>query len=419
DRCGFDALLIHSGSQRTVFRDDLQYPFRVNALFKALVPLTHAPDCWLLVRPARRPVLIFLREEDYWHQPAELPDEPWVAEFDVKIVGSREAGLRSLPRDLSRCAFLGEPSPGLSALAIRAMNPQPLLLQLEFERAIKTPYELAMLRAANRRGARAHRAAEQAFRAGASEFAIELAFLAAAGQREQDLPYNPIIALNRHAAVLHYQLLEHTPPPERLSMLIDAGTEFAGYACDITRTYAAQAGDFAALVQRMDELQRGLCDLVRPGVDWRDVHVASYERIGRLLGDAGILTCGADEALGSGVTSVFYPHGVGHLLGLQVHDAGGLLANAAGDEIPRPQGHPFLRLTRVLQPGFVVTMEPGIYFIEPLLQRARAGDHAGRIDWRRVAELSPYGGIRIEDDLAVRASGPCENLTRDAFAQMT
>ena len=96
------------------------------------------------------------------------------------------------------------------------------------------------LREANRLGALGHLAAARAFRAGASEFEIELAFLAACGLREQELPYNPIIALNAGGAVLHYQLLEKRPPAERYSLLIDAGAEFGGYASDITRSYAAE-----------------------------------------------------------------------------------------------------------------------------------------------------------------------------------
>ena len=85
-----------------------------------------------------------------------------------------------------------------------------------------------------------------------------------------------------------------------------------------------------------------------------------------------------------------------------------------GGEIPRPPGHPFLRLTRVLQEGFVVTMEPGIYFIDQLLDAARADGRASRINWPRIAGLRKFGGIRIEDDVAITETG-CENLTRDAF----
>jgi len=259
-----------------------------------------------------------------------------------------------------------------------------------------------------------HLAAAEAFTEGATEFEVELAFLKACGMREQELPYNPIIALNDGGAVLHYQVLEKQPPSERHSLLIDAGAEFGGYASDITRTHALRGGDFATLIERMDSMQQTLCAELRVGVDWRDVHLRTHELVGKLLREADITTCSAEEAVSTGVTKVFLPHGIGHLLGLEVHDAGGFMASPDGGDIPRPEGHPFLRLTRVLQKGFVVTVEPGIYFIDQLLDAARADSRAGRINWPRVASLRKFGGIRIEDDVAITDTG-CENLTRDAF----
>jgi Xaa-Pro dipeptidase len=270
------------------------------------------------------------------------------------------------------------------------------------------------LREASRLDALGHRAALQAFRAGASEFEIELAFLRGCGLREHELPYNPVIALNEGGAVLHYQVLERQAPAERLSMLIDAGAEFGGYASDITRTYSAQDTDFAALIRSMDELQQSLCAGIRAGVDWRDVHLRAHQLTATLLRNADITTCSAEEAVATGVSSVFLPHGIGHLLGLEVHDVGGFMSGPDGGEIPQPEGHPFLRLTRVLESNFVVTMEPGIYFIDQLLSAARADARSRCINWSRVDALRRFGGIRIEDDLAVTASG-CENLTRDAF----
>jgi Xaa-Pro dipeptidase len=114
---------------------------------------------------------------------------------------------------------------------------------------------------------------------------------------------------------------------------------------------------------------------------------------------------------------VFFPHGIGHLLGLQVHDVGGVLADSAGHERQRPEGHPYLRLTRKLEPGVVVTVEPGIYLIDSLLAAAHADRRRSYIDWAMVEALRPFGGVRIEDDVVATAGMP-ENLTRDAFARL-
>ena len=415
---GFGSLLIHSGASPMIFLDDQPYAFKVNAPFKLWAPLTDVADCFLYFEPGNPPRLLFHRPQDYWHKASDLPNAYWTASFDAHPVANRWVARSLLPEDLSRTAYLGQGFPELIQWGVGAINPAHLVDRLDYDRAAKTPYELACMREASRRGAAGHFAAAEAFRSGASEFEIELAFLRACGQREQELPYNPIIALNAGAAVLHYQMLERTAPQDRLSMLIDAGAEFAGYASDITRTYSYANTDFAVLVSEMNELQLALCNSVHAGVDWRDVHLSSHRLIAELLHDADIITCDADEALDTGVSSVFLPHGLGHLLGLQVHDVGGFLKSAEGGSIPRPDGHPYLRLTRVLEENFVVTMEPGLYFIDQLLEQARADHRGARINWTRVDHFRPYGGIRIEDNLAITAAG-CENLTRDAFAAIS
>ena len=254
------------------------------------------------------------------------------------------------------------------------------------------------------------------FLAGGSEYEAHMAYCQAAGVREEELPYGNIIAYDAGGAVLHYQALDRRRDVPRRSFLIDAGAQFRGYAADITRTWPGRDAEFAGLVSAMDDLQQELCAGVVPGRDYRDLHLEAHRRIGALLADAGIVRCDAATAVAERVTSVFFPHGIGHLLGLQVHDVAGLAADAAGSaEIPRPDGHPFLRLTRTLGPGFVVTIEPGIYFIDLLLEQARADGRGRHIAWDVVERLKPFGGIRIEDDVACAAAAP-ENLTRAAFA---
>jgi Xaa-Pro dipeptidase len=122
-----------------------------------------------------------------------------------------------------------------------------------------------------------------------------------------------------------------------------------------------------------------------------------------------------EAALASGVSSAFFPHGIGHGIGLQVHDVAGFAASDSGGSIAKPDGHPYLRLTRTLAPGMVVTIEPGIYFIDMLLDELKAKGLGDAVDWARVDAFKPFGGIRIEDDVACTEGAPI-NLTREAFA---
>src|SRR4029077_11452683 len=193
---GYAGLVVHSGSLLGVFEDDRTYPFEANAPFKVWVPLQDAADCFVWFEPGSGPALIIHQARDYWHKSAELPQAYWTRHFDVRTVSDRAGARAQLPADLSRAAYIGDALAELTRWGIGAINPRHLMRRLDYARAVKTPYELACLREASRLGARGHRAAERAFRAGASEFEIELAFLEACGQREQELPYNPIIALN-------------------------------------------------------------------------------------------------------------------------------------------------------------------------------------------------------------------------------
>jgi Xaa-Pro dipeptidase len=411
---GYDSLLVHAGTPPLLFLDDHHLPFRVQAPFKVWAPLNDAPDSFVFFTPGRKPRLLIHQPSDYWHKAPTLPRSYWVNAFEIVSCPDRAAARAALPQDLSRTAFIGAPFNDLLSWGPAAINPEHLIAQLDYARAAKTPYEIACLREANVLGARGHIAAEKAFRAGGSEFEIALAFMAACGQRECELPYNPIVALNEGGAVLHYQVQGRSRPQKLHSLLIDAGAEFAGYASDITRTHSYDDREFAAIIERFDELQLGLCAQVRAGLDWRDFHAASYRAISGFLREIGVIKVSADEAIDNGLTSVFYPHGIGHLLGLQVHDVGGLQREAGGGVIERPYNHPFLRLTRKLEDGCVVTVEPGFYFIDQLLDAAKAKPLGRMIEWQRVEQLKPFGGVRIEDDVVARPDGH-ENLTRPAF----
>jgi Xaa-Pro dipeptidase len=411
---GFDALVIHAGSPPTQFLDDQDYPYKVNPHFKAWVPIVDNPRCVLVVVPGARVKVLFHSPDDYWHKPARLPDAPWTAEVDL-IATEKPWEASDHWAHLGRVAHIG-PDVFARDGDPAGVNPPDLLTRLHFDRAVKTPYELACMRRANEIGARGHRAALAAFRRGSSEYEAHMRYLEACSQREEELPYNNIVAYNEHAAVLHYQHLERAAPPALRSFLIDAGAQYRGYASDITRTYAAAPGRFADLIEAVDSAQQLLCAEIVAGRDYREVHLSAHRRLGDVMQGIGLTKLPGQDALDLGVTSAFFPHGIGHLLGLQVHDVGGVMGDVSGHERQRPEGHPYLRLTRMLEPGVVVTVEPGIYLIDSLLARAHADARRAHIDWSVVEELRPYGGVRIEDNVVATAAQP-ENMTRDAFTR--
>ena len=414
--CKVDTLAIHAGSQHMLFLDDHAYPFKPNPHFKLWLPLEDAIDCWLIYKPGEKPRLIFLQPADYWHKPPSLPHGFWTHHFQIEVIRQPADARRHLTH-LGRCAFIGEWQEQFKDWGFAETNPEGLLQRLHYPRAVKTEYELECMRHASHAAARGHVAAEAAFRAGKSEYEIHMAYVRATGHSERELPYSSIVALNTNASVLHYQHQEREAPAKHRSFLIDAGAQFHQYAADVTRTYAANDGDFAALIAGMESLQLQLCSQVRSEVDYPKIHLDAHFRIASLLHDAGVITMPAADAVTSGLSAVFFPHGLGHLLGLQVHDVSGFAVDATGKRKEAPAGHPYLRLTRTLEPGFVVTIEPGVYFIDMLLDEARNGAHGKHINWRRVDEFKPYGGIRVEDNVACTAD-ESENLTRAAFAAL-
>lgn len=414
ERCGQDAAVVHSGTPLVSFLDDYEYPFRPNPLFLHWLPLTHHHDSVLLVKPGERPRLYFYQPDDYWYQPPSDPEGWWADHFEIEVTRDAQAWQGMLNGVVNNAtAALGD-SPDLGGVFSAAqINPSALLTDLHLGRTRKTPYEIACMSASSHAAARAHRAAEAAFRQGCSELEIHQAYLEACQQTDDTLPYHNIVALNEHGAVLHYQGRETSAPADSRSFLIDAGCTVNAYCSDITRTYARDGGLFADILAAMDALQLQLVSKVRAGADFRDLHIETHRGVANILDQSGVINVDPEAAVASGLSAVFYPHGLGHFIGLQTHDVAGLIDNQ-GQDIPRPEGHPFLRLTRVLERDNVLTIEPGLYFIEPLLRRWRENGDVSAINWDVVESLVPYGGVRIEDNVVVTDDGSI-NLTRPAF----
>ncbi|MCL5050604.1 MAG: Xaa-Pro dipeptidase [Firmicutes bacterium] len=409
---GFESALICSGQAAVAFLDDNPYPFRVNPLFKYWLPITDSPKSFIYYRAGQKPVLYLYKARDFWHAPIDIDVTLWGDFFELKVVESLAQVRSDLGDALASTALIGELYEPLDGWDTAAKNPQSLIDHLHYQRAIKTDYELECLRKANTLAARAHNAARDAFYAGASELEIQHAYLAAINFREQEVPYNSIIALNQHSAILHYDVYDRVAPAESRSFLIDAGATYNGYCADITRTYAAKkTGFYQELVEAVDKAEQAIISEISPGTSYYDLHVSMHHKIAQILVDFNFFKISPEEVYEHGYTNAFFPHGLGHYIGLQVHDVGGFLKAADGSSYERSARHPFLRLLRDIEPGQVFTIEPGLYVVDQLLEEFDGND---AFNWTRIAELRPFGGVRIEDSVLVTATGT-ENLTRDAF----
>jgi len=417
EQAGASHAVIYSGNPKIAFLDDYQMPFKANPHFASWAPLTRLPFSYIVYTPGEKPVLVYYQPHDYWHVVPGAPSGYWTGEFDIRVVHTVEEVAAHLPADREKCIVIGEIDDDALTFGIERVNPTTAVNILHYARGIKTQYELAIMRLASQRGASGHVAAEAAFRNGQSEFEMHRAYCQAVSHTESELPYGNIVALNRHGAVLHYTDLDRQPPNESRSFLIDAGAQVHGYASDITRTYANDDARFQALIDRMETMQLDIVSQVRAGVDYRDLHISTHKLLAGVLVDAELATGDPDTLLETGVTSAFFPHGLGHLLGIQVHDVGGFMENESGTTIDPPSGHPFLRLTRVLEENMVLTIEPGLYAIDMLLENLRGTPAESHVNWSTVDWLRPFGGIRIEDNIRVLVNDR-ENLTRDAFARL-
>jgi Xaa-Pro aminopeptidase len=275
-------------------------------------------------------------------------------------------------------------------------------------RRVKDESELARMRAAERATQAGFRTLEGLVEPGRTERELQVELEAQFFRAGADsLAFDTIVAGGPHAAVLHFSPTVRPLAAGEL-VLVDAGGEVRGYASDVTRTcpvtsFSAEQKAVYATVRRALRAATGAC---RPGVEWRDVHRTAALVIAEGLVDLGVLRGEPDDLFEQGAVTLFFPHGVGHMVGLGVRDAGGRAPGRA------PLGHPYpsLRVDLPLERGFAMTVEPGLYFIPPLLDRDVRERFARVVDWSRVDALVPLGGVRLEDNVVVTDDG-CEVLT--------
>lgn len=407
-RTGFDTLVISSGSVHTYFADDQDAPFHPTPHFAHWCPMA-GPHHALVIQPGKRPRLIRFAPEDFWYEQLPLGNPFWAGGFDIEEAGTVDDVWTRVGTP-ARAAYIGNEADRAATAGLEA-NPALLTAHLDWTRSTKTPYELQCIEEATVLAARGHLAAKAAFLAGASELEIHHAYVQAVGCVDHELPYGNIVALNEKGATLHYE--GKRTLKKGFTLLLDAGAQVRGYAADITRTVTAPHCDsrFAALVAGMERLQLELCDAVKPDMPYGDLHHLGHLKIAGLLKEHGLLKAEPDEAVEKGLSRPFFPHGLGHHLGIQVHDVAGRQLRPDGTPAPPPPQHPFLRTTRMIEAGQVFTVEPGLYFIPMLLRPFRENEHRDRFNWTLIDELTPCGGIRIEDNLFVTEAGS-RNLTR-------
>ena len=405
---GFETLVISSGQPFTYFADDQDAPFNTVPHFRHYCPLT-GPHHVLRLQAGKKPLLVRYAPEDFWYEQQPLGTPFWLAGFDLIEAPSLEAVWEAVGKP-ARAADIGNETEAAAAAGLD-LNPAGITAYLDWGRSYKTPYEIKCTDEAAILGAKGHKAGREAFLAGASELEIHYAFMQGVGCLEFEMAFASIVALNEKAATLHYENKRSFRGGQNL--LLDCGARFQGYASDITRTTPTDKCDprFRALVDGMERNQLALCEAVTPGMPFGELHHLSHLKLAALLKEHHILDAEPEEAVRLNLTRPFYPHGLGHHLGIQVHDVAGKLAGPDGSIAAPPAEHPNLRTTRTIEADQIITIEPGCYFIPMLLRPFRGGEHSGRFNWTLIEELSPMGGIRIEDDVLVTATGR-RNLTR-------
>ncbi|HJM21765.1 MAG TPA: aminopeptidase P family protein [Acidimicrobiales bacterium] len=388
-----EVVLVSSGSLVPIAGSDLHYEFRPHPDFAYLAGHGIADSVLAYDAKDRQWQLFGPRstaDEMVWHQPAneiglptsELKDWLQRREHQPVIESGDDVKIQA----------------GIAEVRLR-----------------KDEYELSALRSAAATSQAGFSWVYENVTAGMTEreiqIGIEAEFFRAGAVRTA---YPSIVASGPNGAYLHYVYGQDdslSPATRTLEkgelLLIDAGGEFGGYASDVTRTVVvgAEPTDVQTflwqVVLRAQELAIDRC---RPGQEWREVHLDSARVIGSGLVELELLRGDVDSLIASGAVALFYPHGLGHLIGLTVHDAGGY---PPGRE---PGSHPqsrYLRMDRPLEAGMITSVEPGVYFIDALLtDPAIREQFADEVVWESVDPLRSFGGIRIEDDVHVTDHEP-------------
>lgn len=299
---------------------------------------------------------------------------------------------------------------GRSPEAILAGASRDLSEVIVAQRLVKSAQEVAEIERALAMTAAGYEEVMRALRPGVTTASLMARVMRRAYEEGVDVAYPPIIT--SHGEILHAHGESEILAEGRL-LLMDMGLEAPSlYASDITRTMPI-SGRFTPMQRDIYEIvlsaQKAAIAAIRPGVSYRKVHDVACGAVASGLVDVGVMKGDAQEAVAAGAHTLFFPHGLGHALGLDVHDMEDLgdLVGYGGEGMRDPSfGLKFLRFARTLEEGYVMTVEPGIYFIPALIAQWKAeGRCAEFVAYDRLEAWLAFGGIRIEDDVWVTAEG--------------
>lgn len=393
---------------------DFEYPFRQESNFLYLTGVQE-PDYALILVPSTGEYHLFSPRRDamfaVWMGFVRTQDEIKEAykPDHIHFTDELEQVLKSIQPN--RVHVISERDAETVENLGYATDSGTLIDALAFCRVIKTEPELDELRRAGNVANIAHRQVMKAINPGMNECemqAVHESTCTQNGMRHQ--PYSGIFASGKGAAVLHYVDNNRLIRQQDL-FLIDAGAESNGYAADITRTFPA-SGTFsdkqAAIYDVCLRMQTETIANSKPGVEMEELHLMAARILTEEFKNLGLITGDTEELMSNNIFALFFPHGLGHFLGLDTHDVGGYPKGV--DRIDRP-GLRYLRARRLLEPGMVITIEPGIYFIPALLLPAFENPEQSRfLNVGKLREYLDFGGIRIEDDLIITENGH-ENMT--------
>ncbi|KAI8981980.1 peptidase M24, structural domain-containing protein [Mycotypha africana] len=408
--------LIYLNGQVLVERDDtdVEQPFRQESNFYYVTGVAE-PDFHVVIDVSTKKVTLYAPpiEPDHvmW---MGLPDsmEVMKEKYDADAIAYVDQMSQQLERasiiytlPITKTEALKQDH--LKAKLCSAEQSKQLYQAFVAARSIKADWEVDLIRKANDISSNAHIKLMKAAHKGANEAQLHALFLYESYMNGAFFQaYYPIVGVGKNAATLHYNKNNAPLNDEKEIVLVDAGCEYNCYASDITRCFPV-GGKFSPEARTIYtivlQMQKACFEACKAGVEYEEIHrIAMRVAVDGLL-ECGILMGDKQEILDNYVGAAFFPHGVGHMLGLDVHDVGGYPEGV--DRINEP-GIRNLRLRRKLEAGFVVTIEPGVYFcdflIDPVLNDPKTGKY---INKEKLAQYKPVGGVRIEDNILITEEG--------------